>query len=214
MAQDPQSGLFFPAEQATAAVPGNGQTAVPPPTDPAIAAAVEALKKPRASVTRRRMALRWVGWGSLLLLLAGWGNGFLSFFRPGKTGAFGSMITAAGVEDLKVGDVKAVTEGKFYLTRVPEGFIALWWKCPHLGCTVPWKPTDPVEPGDEGFAQQGRFNCPCHGSIYNRYGQIITGPAPRPMDRFPITIEAGKIRVDTSKPISREKAGPEGATPA
>ena len=33
---------------------------------------------------------------------------------------------------------RSVREGKFYVTRVPEGFFALYWKCPHLGCTVPW----------------------------------------------------------------------------
>ena len=96
---------------------------------------------------------------------------------------------------------------------MPEGFIALWWKCPHLGCVVPWKEHDSVESGDEGFAQQGRFNCVCHGSRYNRYGQIIWGPATRPMDRFPLSFVNGRIIVDTNPAtaITRRQAGPQDA---
>jgi cytochrome b6-f complex iron-sulfur subunit len=123
------------------------------------------------------------------------------------------VVNAGNVSELQVGQVKMVREGKFYVTRVPEGFLALYWKCPHLGCTVPWKETDPVMGGPPGagdtpFAQQGRFNCPCHGSLYNRYGQIVQGPAPRPMDRFPVTIDGGKIMVDTapSKTVQRSEA--------
>ncbi|MBI2755207.1 MAG: Rieske 2Fe-2S domain-containing protein [Chloroflexi bacterium] len=171
---------------------------------------------------RRRLAFRWVGWGAILALLGQWGVGFaLGFFWPQKVGAFGGVVTAGAVADFKVGDVKVIREGKFYLTRVPEGFMALWWKCPHLGCTVPWKEADvvmggPPGEGDKPFASSGRFNCPCHGSIYNRYGQILQGPAPRPMDRFPVTIQGGKIMVDTgpSKAISRPVASASDAVPA
>jgi cytochrome b6-f complex iron-sulfur subunit len=205
MPDDPRSGLFFPGQEAAAAL------------DPTAEAAQAALARPRRRTIPRRLVIRWAAWGSLLAVLAGWGNGFLSFFQPGRVGAFGGVITAGSVGDFKLGDVKQVTEGKFWLTVVPEGFIALWWKCPHLGCTVPWRENDPAMSGDEFMDNgKGRFNCPCHGSIYNRYGQIIQGPAPRPMDRFPVRIEGDKIRVDTgpTKAIVREKAGPEGAVSA
>lgn len=210
MPDDPSTGLFFPG-QATAGAPAGGGQA-----DPTLEAAAAARARPKQGGVSRRMAIRWAGWGSILAVVAGWGNGFLGFFFPHKTGAFGGTITAATTSELKVGDVKALTDGKFYLARVPEGYIALWWKCPHLGCTVPWKETDPVVESDKGFADKGRFNCPCHGSIYNRYGQIIQGPAPRPMDAFPVRIEGDKIRVDTgpTKAIVREKAGPEQAVSA
>ena len=115
--------------------------------------------------------------------------------------------------DYQVGEVKVVQEGKFYLSRVPEGFLALWWKCPHLGCTVPWKPDDPTM---DQLAPKGRFNCPCHGSIYDRYGQIVQGPAPRPMDLFGIEVREGKVFVDTNptKAIVRDVAKGSDATPA
>lgn len=182
----------------------------------------EAYERDRAGRVTRRLAIRWLGWGSLLAMLGQWSVGFvLGFFWPNKVGAFGGTVPAGLVAEYKVGDVKVVREGKFYVTRVPEGFLALWWKCPHLGCTVPFKENDPVmggppNEGDTPFAQKGRFNCPCHGSIYNRYGQILQGPAPRPMDRFPIRIEGGKIMVETgpSKVITRSQATAQEAVPA
>lgn len=182
----------------------------------------EQLERERTGQIRRRLMFRWVGWGSVFALLGQWGLGFVfGFFWPQKTGAFGGTVPAGTVDEYKVGDVKVIREGKFYITRVPEGFMALWWKCPHLGCTVPWKESDPVMggppgAGDTGFAAGGRFNCPCHGSIYNRYGQIVQGPAPRPMDRFPVRIEGGKILVDTgpSKVISRPEASADEAVSA
>jgi cytochrome b6-f complex iron-sulfur subunit len=183
MAQNAAEGMFFPRDEA-----GN---------------LAEAQK---GSGPSRRLVLRWVGWGAILAALGQQAVGFLSFFWPKKVGAFGSTLNAGAVTDLAVGDVKVIREGKFYLTHVPEGFLALWWKCPHLGCTVPWKPDDPVMDGDTEYASKGRFNCPCHGSIYNRYGQIIAGPAPRPMDRFEVSIRDGKVFVNTAKPISRTRA--------
>jgi cytochrome b6-f complex iron-sulfur subunit len=123
--------------------------------------------------------------------------GFLPFFWPRRTGAFGGVVPAGNVNDYKVGEVKKIVEGKFFISRVPEGFLALWQKCPHLGCAVPWNESGPSL---DTIAATGRFNCPCHGSQYDRYGQIKAGPAPRPMDMFPITIRDGRISVDTKPP--------------
>jgi len=63
--------------------------------------------------------------------------------------------------------------------------------------------------------RRGHFKCPCHQSTYNRYGQIISGPAPRPMSQFPERIENGKIVVDTGpdRAIIRSVARFSDATP-
>jgi len=150
----------------------------------------------------RRQLLRWFGWTTLLVILGEMAAGFLPFFWPRKVGAFGGTVQAGAVTDFKVGDVKKNNEGKFYLSRVPEGFLALWQKCPHLGCTVPWLENQQSE---DSIAPTGRFNCPCHGSIYDRYGQIIQGPAPRPMDMFKVTIRDGRIYVDTGPQNATER---------
>ncbi|MFA9432695.1 ubiquinol-cytochrome c reductase iron-sulfur subunit [Egicoccus sp. AB-alg2] len=65
------------------------------------------------------------------------------------------------------------------------GLMALYTQaCPHLGCAVPW-------------CQSSQwFECPCHGSRYNRYGEWTGGPAPRGLDRYASTVEDGVFVVD------------------
>ena len=65
------------------------------------------------------------------------------------------------------------------------GFVALYQRCVHLGCRVPW-------------CQSSQwFECPCHGSKYNRVGEKKGGPAPRGLDRFVLTVEGSSVFVDT-----------------
>ncbi len=201
-----RKGLFYPGADAAQEVERRAASTRP-------GADAAALPTTRRGFFTRRSLLRWGGWGTIMLLLGQFTVGFGGFFWPKKVGAFGGQIPAGNVDDLKVGDVKVLNDGKFYLSRVPEGVLALWWKCPHLGCTVPWKPNDPSM---DQLAPQGRFNCPCHGSIYDRYGQIVAGPAPRPMDLFPVEIRDGKVFVNTNPTtvITRSSASPSDATPA
>ena len=108
---------------------------------------------------KRRSFLRKVMWSSAGLVLAESALAGLALFWPRKVEGFGSTIRAGRIDDFEVGSVTRFRDGKFYLSRLPEGLIALFWKCPHLGYTVPWSP-----PGDS-------FACPCHGSIYEAPGR-------------------------------------------
>ncbi len=135
----------------------------------------------------RRIFLRSVMWASTLLtLLTTALSGFMLFW-PRKIEGFGSLVRAGKLDDFPVGSVTRVRSGKFYIARLSEHeLIALYWKCPHLGCTVPWEPT------------QNQFVCPCHGSRYNITGQNVAGPAPRPMDYMTVYVdEEGTVIVDT-----------------
>jgi cytochrome b6-f complex iron-sulfur subunit len=77
------------------------------------------------------------------------------------------------------------------------GYLALWQKCPHLGCVVPWNPTfNWVDPAT-GKEKPGWFRCPCHQSTYNDAGVRVYGPAPRSMDRMALQIRDGFIEVNT-----------------
>jgi cytochrome b6-f complex iron-sulfur subunit len=163
----------------------------------------------RVATKPRRDILKWGLFGSLLVMLGGFTIGFLDYFYPRKVGAFGGKITVQGtVSDYPLNSVTAVREGKFYVSHVPDGLLALYWKCKHLGCTVPWK-------NDEEFqGTVGVFHCPCHGSIYLRTGQNVAGPAPAPLDLFSIDVSGGKIVVDTGKIIfpGRQQYEPSQAT--
>src|SRR6476469_5600550 len=166
----------------------------------------------------RRDFLRLTLLGTLGAMLLGGAGAFVAYFYPKQTSKFGSLITApVTVSDIKAAptEVVRVREGKFYISpfTVAEGpnkgklaIIALYWKCKHLGCTVPWKP-------DEDFnGNAGIFHCPCHGSIYLRTGQNVAGPAPAPLDYMDISFDAGKIVVNTGKITTRVQYEPKQAT--
>ncbi|CAA9259626.1 MAG: hypothetical protein AVDCRST_MAG77-2505 [uncultured Chloroflexi bacterium] len=131
---------------------------------------------------------------------------FLVYFWPRKLGTFGSRISAGSPDDYAVGDVRYFVAGKFYLARLEQGFIALYQKCPHLGCTVPWKPA--AEQEHDGQLLRGLFVCPCHGSTYLPSGQVIEGPAPRSLDYMPVRVDGGRLMVDTSRTVRRERWDP------
>jgi cytochrome b6-f complex iron-sulfur subunit len=156
----------------------------------------------------RRDFLKWGLFGSLLLMLGAFGQAFLMFFYPKKLSPFGSKITVPGtIADYPLNSVTVVRDGKFYISHVPAGLLALYWKCAHLGCTVPWKENEEFE------GEKGIFRCPCHGSIYQRTGQNVAGPAPRPLDIMAIELEGNKIVVDTKKITKRVRYEPSQATP-
>lgn len=151
----------------------------------------------------RRQLLRSAMWGSVGVFALKGQVAALTFLWPRRVTGFGGKIDVCKVEDFPVCPVTRVAEGRFYLVREPEGFLALYWKCPHLGCTVPWSP--PEDPG--------RFHCPCHGSIYERNGQKIAGPAPRSMDLMAVEIRDGRVVVDTGRITQRLNFKPEQITP-
>ena len=139
-----------------------------------------------AKVTRRGF-VRNATLGAVGVILAESAIGFYIFFKPNKTGAFGSAITVPASLVPEVGtDPYKDAAGKFYLVNTDLGLVANYWKCVHLGCTVPW-----VSGSDE-------FRCPCHGSIYDPTGGYVGGPAPRSMDWMPVTVNSdGSVVVDT-----------------
>ena len=155
----------------------------------------------RSGLTRAQfLGVAWTG--SLTLFAAQAVVGLLNFLKPISGSGFGGLIYAGKIEEFAINSVNRVLAGRFFLTRTPDGIIALWQKCTHLGCAVPW-----VE-------EEGQFHCPCHGSLFNELGEVIGGPAPRPLDTFPITIKSGEVWVDTGKPVERHAFDPDQITGA
>ena len=155
----------------------------------------------------RRQLLRNAALGAVgsVLALIGAGTGLLLW--PRKTGAFGSELTVRAQDVPPIdGPPFRNIQGKFYLMHNTDGLLALYTKCPHLGCTVPW-----VGPPDSANA----FQCPCHGSMYDYVGVRTGGPAPRPMDLMAVTVDAatGNVTVDTGQISERLAYSPEQATP-
>ena len=118
-----------------------------------------------------------------------------SFIRPRRRAAAtgpSAILVAGPADDFEPGSVTAFPAGRFYLVRLGSGgFLALDRTCTHLGCTVPWK------------ADEGCFACPCHASVFDITGQVLSPPAPRPLDLYPVRIENGIVKVDTSRRVRR-----------
>lgn len=144
------------------------------------------------------------------LSVGAFGAACLGFLWPTGAGGFGGKINAGAITDINdaiEADAKPfyVPEARAYIVQYPkgdlpaakkiysattytgmeQGLVALYQRCVHLGCRVPW-------------CQSSQwFECPCHGSKYNRVGEKKAGPAPRGLDRFAITVDGGTLTVNT-----------------
>jgi len=181
-------------------------------------------------VTRRQFFNR-----SIVLLmglsLTGFGAAVLAFLWPQPVGGFGSKLRVGTIADVKAsissGDgFLYLAEGRMWITEYPAsavekakavypasmiqgleaGVIAIYQKCPHLGCRVPSCKTSQW------------FECPCHGSQYNQAGEKKGGPAPRGMDHFAMEVTAGVLTVNTGQiiqgpPIGTNTTGQEAEGP-
>jgi cytochrome b6-f complex iron-sulfur subunit len=119
---------------------------------------------------------------------------FLRLRKRRALGDVGSIVRAGPVERFEPGSVTAFPQGRFYLGRLQSGgFLAMSRECTHLGCTVPW------------IVDEHRFVCPCHASAYDITGDVVSPPAPRPLDLYEVRIENGIVKVDISRPVRRQK---------
>jgi cytochrome b6-f complex iron-sulfur subunit len=149
--------------------------------------------QPKQHSRRDFLKLAWLGLGGLALAETGVMS--IAFFQPRLAeGEFGSIVTAGAVDDFPPNSVTPFNEGRFYLSRLADsGFLALYRKCTHLGCTVPWEQA------------KNQFICPCHASAFDAKGDVLNPPAPRALDLFPVIIEDGQVKVDTGTIINRDK---------
>ena len=171
-------------------------------------------RRERPPVERRDFLRLSLGVGTAGALGA-FGAAALGFIWPGLGEGFGAEITIGKAEDV-LAEIRstrspyAFPSGRLYVVQWDPGLpgaeeaygedhlaivggvglMALWQKCVHLGCRVPWCLTSQW------------FECPCHGSKYNRWGEWMSGPAPRGLDRFPSKIDdAGNYVVNTGVTI-------------
>jgi len=208
-----------PAKAAAAAKPAARPAAAKKEKEPAPpggppTAVVERKQVPGTPIVSRRRVLQgtfWVGMGAAVAATAAAG---LDFIWPRGVTGFGGTVSVSAADVPAPGGKVQIPVGRFWLVNLTEeqggpGLLALWWKCPHLGCTVPWRPNfsffDPIT----GAPKQGWFRCPCHGSTYTDAGVRVFGPAPRSMDTMSLSVAAdGRVSVDTG---STTPGGPDNA---
>ncbi|MFO7299015.1 MAG: ubiquinol-cytochrome c reductase iron-sulfur subunit [Actinomycetes bacterium] len=169
-----------------------------------------------AGVTRRQFFNRAI----LATFFAGFigqmGMSALANFWPKLRGGFGADVDAGAVTDLQAQTVSAdgsvtpvfVPEARAYVVPAPAqlsdqfegmpvaagGLMALFQRCVHLGCRVPW------------CATSVGFECPCHGSKYNSIGEYFGGPAPRNLDRFAVEVVGDRFIIKTGTILETPRA--------
>jgi cytochrome b6-f complex iron-sulfur subunit len=131
---------------------------------------------------------------------------FLRFFFPRALFEPKTRFKIGYPSDFNFGvDTKFQNQYRIWVVRNTEGIFVISAICTHLGCTPDWKPGE------------NKFKCPCHGSGYDSEGVNLEGPAPRPMDRAQVEIDAdGQIVVDLARLYKwpkgeRSQFGDEGA---
>ncbi len=168
---------------------------------PPVVARVEEVREP--AITRRGI-LRIGFWTAMGVFLLGTAGAALDLVYPRHVIGFGGKVAAGPVDKFPAGSKTQNVEGHFWLVHLTpdqggDGLLALWWKCPHLGCTVPWRADFTFTDPNTGQAKKGWFRCPCHGSTYTDAGVRVFGPAPRSMDTMALTVDNGTVNVDTGK---------------
>jgi cytochrome b6-f complex iron-sulfur subunit len=179
-------------------------------------AAIAIERAPGREISRRGL-LRisfWTGLGGFVAAMAAC---TVDMLYPRGVVGFGGVVSPGTTSQFLPGTKTEYAPGQLIMVHLTEeqakrshpegkaGFLALWRKCPHLGCTVPWRETFTFED------RQGWFRCPCHGSTYDDAGARVFGPAPRSMDVMALTIDpsSGRINVNTG---SIKKGTTENAT--
>jgi cytochrome b6-f complex iron-sulfur subunit len=181
-------------------------------------------------VYRRQFLNRGIIAG-FLVSISGFGISLIAYLWPSGGGGFGSQISVGQIADIQ-GEIQSgngfayYPEGRMWITAFPPaaldqartvysdaelagmeaGVVALYQVCVHLGCRVPQCDTSQF------------FECGCHGSYYNQVGERKAGPAPRGLDRFPMSVTGGSLTVDTGTiiqgpPIGTNTTGQEAEGP-
>jgi cytochrome b6-f complex iron-sulfur subunit len=144
-------------------------------------------------IKRRDFIKLGVGALSALALIEMGSAGVLFLRSRGLDGQFGGEIKVGEIERFPPGSVTEFADGNFFLVRAGDGgFLAIYRRCPHLGCTVNWVP------------DQDRFYCPCHASSFDIYGDFDNRTVSRALDTFPIAFDDQIVVVDTRQLIRRE----------
>lgn len=175
-------------ESSAVAAPPASAATPPAPKVPARTAkgAVVVESRPDPPVNKKRRQIVWLavtGFLTTCFLM------FVRFFLPRAIFEPSSTFKIGFPGDYALGvDTKYQQAYRIWVDKTSDRLFVVYARCTHLGCTPDWKPSE------------NKFKCPCHGSGYDSEAINFEGPAPRPMDRAHVELDAeGQIVVDVSK---------------
>jgi cytochrome b6-f complex iron-sulfur subunit len=156
----------------------------------ATGAVLESAPDPPVNKTRRRIV-----WATVAGFLTTSFLMFVRFFLPRTIFEPSSIFRIGFPSDYAIGvDTKWQQQYRIWVDKTSDRMFVIYARCTHLGCTPDWK------------ASENKFKCPCHGSGYDSEGVNFEGPAPRPMDRAHVELDAeGQIVVDIGRLYQKPK---------
>jgi cytochrome b6-f complex iron-sulfur subunit len=177
-----------PHKHPSAAPPTPATPAASPPKPPPTSAPAAAKK----GEDRRFFLFTWVGaaWATFTATMVAWTFGTIRFMYPNVLSEPPSTFKAGLPSSIERGQVveRFKQDKGVWIVREGNTVFAISTICTHLGCTPNW------------LEAEQKFKCPCHGSGFYKTGVNFEGPAPRPLERYKISIaEDGQILVDKSR---------------
>ncbi|MFQ5429803.1 MAG: ubiquinol-cytochrome c reductase iron-sulfur subunit [Phycisphaerae bacterium] len=132
------------------------------------------------------LAAAWSGIVSLVMAVLG----AMRLPMPSVFPESNSLSKLGPPDRFAVGSATYFPKQRFWLYRTDEGFHAVSAVCTHLGCIV-------------ARSEDGRFECPCHGSKFDEKGAVQSGPAPRALPWVQLAVSPeGQLTADTLKEVA------------
>jgi cytochrome b6-f complex iron-sulfur subunit len=142
----------------------------------------------------RRDFLTQVGFGACAAAVLGSGAVTMDYLEPKVLFEPPTAFSAGTPLDFPEGTVRFDKEHRAYVIGAPGGVYALSAVCTHLGCITRYR------------SDENAIACPCHGSRFDLEGDVVNGPAPRPLPWLDVQVDAaGNLVVDTSVVVPRGK---------
>lgn len=138
-------------------------------------------------IVSRRDFCMTAGLAACAIAVAGAGAVFVEFLKPRALFEPPTAFSAGSPDAIAIGSVVTNVEHRAYVMRLADGFRALSAVCTHLGCITRYQPDRNI------------IACPCHGSKFTISGDVIAGPAPRPLRWLQMALSMkGDLIVDTA----------------
>ncbi|MGE3537708.1 MAG: ubiquinol-cytochrome c reductase iron-sulfur subunit [Candidatus Tectimicrobiota bacterium] len=151
-----------------------------------------ASSSPAHTGLRRRQVTR-LGWIAAALVFFGSQIWILLklVFTPPAPGQSRGQFGLGALAQFPLGSVTHFRKERLFLVHTATGLLALADECTHQQCPLLY------------VSERQLLQCNCHGAQFSPAGEVLGGPAPRPLPRYAVTIQDDQVLVDTSRVIDR-----------
>ncbi len=149
------------------------------------------MEQERPKQSRRNFLFNLGVLGALLLSAIVFIRDILAYLVPPRKKKKFHKYLVAEESELPVGKAKEITISKkpVFVIRLESGYRVYSGVCTHLGCIVRWE------------EDKQRFYCPCHKGIFDKDGNVVSGPPPRPLDQFEVKVENKLVYIQVEEKL-------------